>query len=115
LRELMVYQSPPELGALYTEVEAMMQVMGKEQRVLIAKQMEKDRIEKIKKRKRLDRIWLDATIGILCIVVAALISLSLVYVAEDRIKRYPEYGNDWIPRSAEQRRKDSLPKHYIGR
>jgi hypothetical protein len=29
LRELMVYQSPPELGALYTDVEAMMKQMGK--------------------------------------------------------------------------------------
>ena len=28
LRELMVYQSPPELGALWTDVEAAMKVMG---------------------------------------------------------------------------------------
>jgi hypothetical protein len=26
LREIMVYQSPPELGALYTEVEDMMEI-----------------------------------------------------------------------------------------
>ena len=35
LRELMVYQSPKELGALYTEVEEMMKEMSKEQKVLI--------------------------------------------------------------------------------
>ena len=35
LRELMIYQSPPELGALYTEVEEMMKQMGKEQKVLL--------------------------------------------------------------------------------
>jgi hypothetical protein len=36
LREIMVYQMPPELGALYTEVEEMMKTLGKEQKVLIA-------------------------------------------------------------------------------
>ena len=41
LREIMVYQSPPELGALYTEVEEMMKVMGKQQKALIAEQINK--------------------------------------------------------------------------
>ena len=36
LREIMVYQSPPELGALWTEVEAMMKIVGKEQKGAIA-------------------------------------------------------------------------------
>ena len=35
LREIMVYQSPPELGALWTEVEEMMKAMGKQQAILI--------------------------------------------------------------------------------
>jgi hypothetical protein len=49
LRELMVYQSPPELGALFTDVEAMTKELGKEQKVLIAKQIQEDAI-KAKKR-----------------------------------------------------------------
>lgn len=52
LRELMVYQSPPELGALYTEVEAMMKHMGQTQRVLIARQMRGDQ-ERAKRSKHL--------------------------------------------------------------
>lgn len=52
LRELMVYQSPPELGALYTEVEAMMKHMGQTQRVLIARQMRSEQ-ERAKKSKHL--------------------------------------------------------------
>ena len=51
LRELMIYQSPPELGALYTEVEEMMKEMGKQQTVLIAKQMREDAL-KAKRRKK---------------------------------------------------------------
>jgi hypothetical protein len=38
LRQLMVYESPPELGALHTEVEEMMEKMGKQQKILIARQ-----------------------------------------------------------------------------
>ena len=53
LRELMVYQSPPELGALYTEVEAMMKEMGKTQKVLIARKMKQDLIDSERRRKRL--------------------------------------------------------------
>ena len=34
LREIMVYQSPPELGALWTDVEDMMKKVGKEQSVV---------------------------------------------------------------------------------
>jgi hypothetical protein len=39
LQEIMIYQSPPELGALWTEVNVMMQRMGAEQKILIVSQM----------------------------------------------------------------------------
>ena len=39
LREIMVYQSPPELGALWTEVEEMMKIVGKEQAGAVAVEM----------------------------------------------------------------------------
>jgi hypothetical protein len=45
LREIMVYQSPPELGALYTEVSEMMTEMGKEQKTLITQQIKRQVIE----------------------------------------------------------------------
>jgi hypothetical protein len=51
LRELMVYQSPPELGALYTDVEEMMKQMGKEQKSLIVQQMKRHEIEERNERK----------------------------------------------------------------
>ena len=42
LREMMVYQAPPELGALWTDVSVMMDEMGKQQKVLIGRQMQKE-------------------------------------------------------------------------
>ena len=115
LREIMVYQSPPELGALHTEVEEMMQVMGKQQKVLIAKELQEERRRAIKRRKKLDRLWADAIWGVLAIIVSATFGLTIVYIVHDRIEKYPQLGTGWIPKSEEQRRIEAEPKKYIGR
>jgi hypothetical protein len=115
LRELMVYQSPPELGALYTEVEQMMKHMGETQRVLIAKQMREERIAKAKRKRLKENMWIQATWGIGAVVLAAVFGLSMALVVEDRIKKYPHLGDGWIPKTEEQRRIEALPKKYIGR
>jgi hypothetical protein len=115
LRELMVYQSPPELGALYTEVEAMMQKMGATQRVLIQQQMKNQHIRSMKRKKRIETIWVEAAWGIGAVMLAAGIGLALAMVVEDRIRKYPQYGDDWIPKTEEQRKLEALPKKYVGR
>jgi len=115
LRELMVYQSPPELGALYTEVEAMMQEMGATQRILIAKQMQSQHRDEIRRRQRLRKLWSEAAIGISAIVVCAAIGLIFAYVVEDRIKKYPHLGTQWIPKTEAQRRYEAAPKEWTGR
>jgi hypothetical protein len=115
LRELMVYQSPPELGALYTEVEQMMQKMGATQRVLIQQQMQNDHRKAVRVRKRIEKLWIEAAWGIGAIFLAAAIGLSLAMVVEDRIQKYPQYGTGWVPKTEEQRRIEALPKKYIGR
>jgi hypothetical protein len=115
LRELMVYQSPPELGALYTEVEAMMKHMGATQRVLIAKQMDQDHAALIKRKKRADRLHIDIALGLGGVALAAGIGLGMVYVVNDRIQKYPHLGTGIIPKTEEQRRLEALPKTYTGR
>lgn len=115
LRELMVYQSPPELGALYTEVEAMMKHMGETQRVLIAKTMREDHAARVRRAKRLQRLRVEIALGITGLVMAASVGLAFAMVVEDRIKKYPHLGDGWIPMTEEQRRIASLPKKYTGR
>jgi hypothetical protein len=115
LRELMVYQSPPELGALYTEVEQMMKHMGETQRVLISQQMREERIAKAKRKKIKENLWIQATWGVGAVVLAAAFGLSMALVVEDRIKKYPHLGEGWVPKTEEQRRIEALPKKYIGR
>jgi hypothetical protein len=115
LRELMVYQSPPELGALYTEVEAMMKHMGETQRTLIARQMDNEYATRIRRRRRLERLRVEIALGITGLVMAASIGISFAIVVEDRIKKYPHLGDKWIPMTEEQRRIAAQPKQYTGR
>ena len=115
LRELMVYQSPPELGALYTEVEAMMKHMGATQRVLVAKQMRSDEADKIRRKKRMERLRTEIAIGVGGLFLSAVIGLTMVYVIHDRIEKYPHLGDGWIPKTEEQRRLEAAPRTWTGR
>jgi hypothetical protein len=93
LRELMIYQSPPELGALFTDVETMTKELGKEQKVLIAKQMEQDAIKARRKAARMETYKLEfgAAIGflVLCIVMGIL----WAWINHDSKQRHPDIWN----------------------
>jgi len=115
LRELLVYQSPPELGALYTEVEAMMKHMGETQRVLIAKQMDQEHAARVRRRRRLERLRVEIALGVTGICMAATVGLAFAFVVEDRIKKYPHLGDGWIPMTEQQRIEAAKPKIYTGR
>ena len=115
LRELMVYQSPPELGALYTEVEAMMKQMGKEQNVLIARQMQQQAIVDKRRKRRLKKLRDEFIVGVAIIIIIIVMGGVFMWVAYDRQRKYPQYGNGLFPKTEEQRRKESEPQIYIGR
>ena len=115
LREIMVYQSPPELGALHSEVEQMMKVMGKQQKILVARQMRDDHIRAVKRRRRLDTVWANAVWGVMAIVIAASIGLMFAFIIQDRIEKYPQLGTGIIPKTEAQRRAEAEPKRYVGR
>ena len=115
LRELMVYQSPPELGALYTEVEEMMKEMGKEQQVLLTKQLQRQEIENRRRIARQKQTIYQAMIGIAIIFVIFVYGFSMMLVAQMRQEMYPQYGNEFIPKTEEQRKRDAQPQIYVGR
>jgi hypothetical protein len=115
LREIMVYQSPPELGALYTEVEEMMREMGKEQKVLITKQMQQQALVDKRRQRRLKQLRDEFVIGIAIIFIIFTMGGVFMWVAYDRQQKYPQYGKDLFPKSEERRRAEAEPKVYIGR
>ena len=115
LRELMVYQSPPELGALYTDVEVMMKQMGKEQSVLIAKQMQQQAIVDKRRQRRLKQLRDEFVIGIAIMFIIFTMGGVFMWVAHDRQQKYPQYGDEIFPKTEKQRRADAEPQVYIGR
>jgi hypothetical protein len=115
LREIMVYQSPPELGALYTEVEEMMKQMGKEQSVLIAKQMQIQAVQDRRRAARMRRLRDEFIIGVAIIVIIFTMGGTFMWVAYDRQQKYPQYGDGLFPKTEEQRRREAQPQIYVGR
>ena len=115
LRELMVYQSPPELGALHTEVEEMMVKMGKEQKVLITQQMQRQTVLDRRHAARMKQIRQDCVIGIFILIIIFTFGFMMMWVAYDRQQKYPQYGNELFPKSEKQRRQEREPQVYIGR
>jgi hypothetical protein len=88
LRELMIYQSPPELGALFTDVELMTKELGAQQKVLVAKQMQID-AAKAKRRAMLKQHYqLEFAIGIGCLAVMFVMGGFFMWVAHDAQKRW---------------------------
>lgn len=115
LREIMVYQSPPELGALYTEVSEMMEKMVHEQEIAVEKQMkENERLRRIRKRKQ-DKWMYNAIIGLSGIFVAAVMGIAFSVIVQDRIEKYPHLGTEWVPKGPKQRQYESIPQKYVGR
>lgn len=100
LREIMVYQSPPELGPLYLDVEAQMKVLGAEQEIAIAREMRQNAArakQAARRRKKLQYkilCWSSSSIAVLYLV-------WLVWaVVQIRIDHSPELGRCLIPKGS---------------
>ena len=115
LREMMVYQAPPELGALWTDVSEMMNTMGKQQKVLIARQMQKQASQEARRAARMRQLTQDAWIGIIILFAIFVVAGMFMYVAYDRQRKYPQYGNEIFPKTERQRKEEAEPQVYIGR
>jgi hypothetical protein len=115
LRELMVYQCPAELGALYTEVEEMMKQMGKEQSSLIAKQMQRNAADERRRAARKRQMTEQAMWGVGVMICVFSFFFMMMLVAKSRQEMYPQYGNEFFPKTEEERRREALPKVYVGR
>jgi hypothetical protein len=98
LRELMVYNCPPELGDLYTRVEKMMEKMKKEQAVAWAKKRESDRIAAIKRQKRIAHIRCNAWKYGIATVLSIYIIWLIWAVVQIRIENKPELGRCLLPK-----------------
>ena len=100
LREIMVYQSPPELGALWTEVEAMMEIVGKEQAVAIGIEMRGNAERARLQRKRMKKIKHRAYCWGITVVAMLYICWLVWAVVQVRIEHSPELGRCLLPKGS---------------
>ena len=112
LREMLVYQAPPELGALWTDVSEMMKKLGKEQKVLITNKMRAEEVIAKRRRAKMKLLRDEAIIGVAILTVLLAFASTIIWVAYDRMQKYPQYGTALIPRDPTKR----VDKYiYIGR
>lgn len=98
LREIMVYQCPPELGDLYTRTEAMMERIQKEQTIAIAKKRARDQLAAERRARRIKKIKSKITTWVLTVIVILYLSALAWSVREIRIMETPEFGTCFIPK-----------------
>ena len=115
LREVMIYQSPPELGALWTEVLQQSKIINSRQSFALKKQIEAQHKEDIKQARFMRELytwtwWIGGFIAILLLTF-----VLMIFVAEDRMKKYPQLGYELFPKTEKQRKEEAQPKQYIGR
>ena len=115
LQEIMIYQSPPELGALWTEVNIMMKKLGDQQKVLILSQMQKQAVYDRRRAARRKELNIQFAWGVGILIIIFFMGGVFMWVAYDRQQKYPQYGDGLFPTTESQRLEDSLPKKYVGR
>jgi hypothetical protein len=115
LREILVYQSPPELGDLYTEVVKTSKILSARQSEAVKLQIKQAYIQQQRDQQFMNKlmIWLWF-IGflVLCWIIAFII---MAWIVEDRIEKYPHLGREWVPQGERSRREQAEPQRYIGR
>jgi hypothetical protein len=115
LRELLIYQSPKELGALWSEVLETSKILNARQSIALKAQIEKQHREEIEHDKFMEKVyvwtwWIGGLIGILLLTF-----ILMIFVAQDRMEKYPQLGYELFPKTEKQRREEAEPKKYIGR
>jgi hypothetical protein len=108
LRETVIYQSPPELGALWTDVNAMMDQVFKEQKVHLQKKMRMDQAEARRKEKWKRQLKADAYIGGFFLIILFTFGCIMAYISHDAEKRYPD-----LMRHTNQYRLEELRKREL--
>jgi len=108
LREMMIYNSPPELGALWTDVSEMMKEMGGQQKVLLTRKLREDERAAARRRARFKHYMEELTWGFLAMILGITMVILMAWVSHDRRQRWPELEPDLVKQRQEERRREHL-------
>ena len=110
LRELVVYQSPPELGALWTDVNKMMEELGKQQEVHLRKKMALEAADLRRKERFMRALRADAYFGGLFLFLLIFTGGMMAVIAHDAERRHPEWKSDSARATLEIIRKQEIAR-----
>jgi hypothetical protein len=111
LRELMIYQSPPELGALFTEVEQMTKELGKQQKELIARQMRDEQIRLKRRKQRMAKYQFEFAVGLGILFMMIVMGGFFMWVAHDAQQRWGSVTSTRYRDTLERVRKEEWFEH----
>jgi hypothetical protein len=94
LRELIVYQSPPELGALWSDVNSMMVELGKQQEVHLRKKVQQEAADARRRERFKAQLKADAYFGGLFLFLLFFTGGMMAYIAHDAEIRHPEWKSN---------------------
>ena len=108
LREMLVYDSPPELGGLWSDVSEMMKEMGGQQKVLLTKKIRQDEARAARRKAKIKHYIEELTWAGLALVLGLTVVILMWWVSHDRKQRWPELEPMIIRQRQEERRKEHL-------
>ena len=108
LREMLVYDSPPELGGLWTDVNEMMDEMGGQQKVLLTRKMREDERRIVRRRQRFKMYMTELSYGGLAFALVITMIILMTWVSYDKRQRWPELEPAILAQKREERRRQHL-------
>jgi hypothetical protein len=110
LRETVVYQSPPELGALWTDVNKMMEELGKQQEVHLQRKVRAEVSAARRHARFMAQLKADAYIGGFFLFLLLFTGALMAVIARDAEHRHPEWKHNNARATLEIIRKQELAR-----
>ena len=108
LREMMVYNAPAELGALWSDVSEMMKSMGVEQKFLLKKKLRDEERAIARRRAKFKLYMTELSYGGLAFALVITMIILMAWVSHDRRQRWPELEPAILAQKREERKQLKL-------
>ena len=108
LREMMVYNAPAELGALWSDVSEMMKSMGVEQKFLLKKKLRDEERAIARRRAKFKLYMTELSYGGLAFAFVITMIILMAWVSHDRRQRWPELEPAILAQKREERKQLKL-------
>ena len=108
LREMMVYNAPAELGALWSDVSEMMKSIGTEQKFLLKKKLRDEERAIARRRAKFKLYMTELSYGRVAFALVITMIILMAWVSHDKHQRWPELDPAILAQKQQERKKLKL-------